>query len=578
MPLSNQLIRIGRAIACEEADAAAVSLAEVDALCEALEVYKPERNHVALVAVAWSMLNERDSEDCELSVRHLMMQTFGEEHALMNLRALNHLVDSGVFYAKSGHAKWMMNKDIGISEDFESDLEEAELSGKLRPPIVFETNEDLVEAYINFGRTVDMDLSMITSDERQQSTMNQILNREARSEDHPFKLFLAQVDASLDERMAICHLAYADTKDKLMSVHELQKCVGYYRRHDSREKKVSVEITLIAKGLAQLLTDQHLRTHSTAVVLTDIVRDAMHLDDPQQAINQSRYHTSGGTSLMVVNPTRGLSALIVEPKVRDLLQGAVERFRRNIISKLLEWGVQQPGYTQPNEDRLVVALYGPPGTGKTMAAFAMAKELEREVVTVDPSSFLGSFVGDSELQLREVFARMRYLRTRMKTPPVLVINEADAVLHQRIRADHSADHMHNNLVAILLDEVERYQGLLILTVNDASRMDEAFSRRLDLKICFNRPNTDLREQLWKLYLPDTIPGANAIDKRILADRCELSGGQICTIVANACAEVALREPANQLLSVTDLERFIELERRGQFETGVNTNPIGFLNN
>ena len=110
-------------------------------------------------------------------------------------------------------------------------------------------------------------------------------------------------------------------------------------------------------------------------------------------------------------------------------------------------------------------------------------------------------------------------RGSSSTPPVVVLNEADALLHSRVAASHASDIMQNNLVSILLEEIERFQGLLVLTVNDVDRMDLAFSRRIDMKIFFDRPTAPLREQLWNLYLPSTIPGSDQLDRRQLAQRC-----------------------------------------------------------
>jgi hypothetical protein len=406
--------------------------------------------------------------------------------------------------------------------------------------------------------------------------MVQFMSRESRSADFPFKLHLASVAATIEERVALAHLAHTESAHLHLSVEDLYRNMGDFDRWVEPQRQPQVHETLIQKGLAKIVTDQRLKQRKTPLVLTDIVRELLLLDDPNNPINSLMGLLGDSTHFTIVTPEQGLSELIVEPNVRDHLITGIDRFRRNTGKLLAEWGVRLPGYTQQLKARLIILLYGPPGTGKTMAAYALARELGKEALTIDPSSFLGSFVGESEKSLREVFKRFSFISNRMKNPPVRVMNEADAILHPRGKAHHSTDHMQNNLVSILLEELERCEGLIVLTVNDATRMDEAFSRRIDLKILIDRPTPDLREKLWRLYLPPTIPGIEDIDPVPLAQRYELTGGQIRMIVANACSEAILRPESDRRLLQSDLKRYIDLERTGQFELHTKPGPMGFV--
>lgn len=448
------------------------------------------------------------------------------------------------------------------------------MTGHMPPVKFYATEDDVIDAYIGVGKKFSSDPAFHLSGQRQITSMLQVMAQQRRSPQFPFTAYLHEKGATVIERLAVCHLAHADVNHNLTTLDDLMLRLQTYDIDGQDEDVLNLEQHLVDKGLARSLKDLQFRMHSSPIVLSDELRTLMRLDDPKRGGSVGAPRAAGG-QFTVFTPTQGLADLIVDQPTTQLLRLGIERFQRNINRMLAQWGVQLPGYTLHTNDRLIMLFYGPPGTGKTMAAYAMAKELQRDVVTIDGSSFLTSYVGESEKRLRDIFVHLQYEQAKGSASPVVVINEADAILHQRIQAEHSADHMRNNLVAILLEELERYHGLMILTVNDVHRMDEAFSRRIDMKINLGRPDAVMRRRLWELYLPPTIPGVEENDREQLARNHELTGGQIRMVVANACVEAVLRPTEEARLRHEDLERYIALERCGQFEREIST-PIGFV--
>lgn len=497
MHLSHTLLTVGRQIMTDDA---VISLDTIDDLLKTFSAYALDRPAIALLTTAWAMIHDPENENSYVLSRHLLTKTFGELHAVGHASVLSGMVDSGILSAIDENGDWLLHKRVRFSIDIEVNIERAELTGHLPPAKIYETEDEVIDAYIALGKRMSNEPTFNVSGQRRISAMMQIVSQQRRSTRFPFTEHLEQAGLSLMDRLAICLLAHADTAHQLMTVDELILQLQTFDLIDHDNDEESVSKHLSQKGLVKILEDQHMRMHSIPIVLSDDLRTLMRLDEPKRGgIGGKRYDAEG--RFTVITPAQGLDDVIVDQETTKLLRLGVERFRKNTTRLLAEWGVQVPGYTATTQDRLIVLLFGPPGTGKTMAAYAMAYELQRDVVTIDGSSFLASYVGDSEKRLREIFVQLRYLRTKTSTSPVVVINEADAMLHRRIQAEHSADHMRNNLVAILLEEMERFEGLLILTVNDVQRMDEAFSRRIDMKVRIDRPDVALRQRLWDLYLP-----------------------------------------------------------------------------
>jgi SpoVK/Ycf46/Vps4 family AAA+-type ATPase len=169
----------------------------------------------------------------------------------------------------------------------------------------------------------------------------------------------------------------------------------------------------------------------------------------------------------------------------------------------------------------VSALFsGPPGTGKTMVAALIAKELHLELYQVDMGKLVSKYIGETEKQLGEMFDAAEAGHA------ILLFDEADSMFGKRTDVKSSNDRYANLETNYLLQRLESFTGICLLTSNHESNIDPAFQRRLSLHLRFEVPDEDERAKLWLAMLPDAAPVAPNLDVAGLARRFEMSGGYI----------------------------------------------------
>jgi hypothetical protein len=175
----------------------------------------------------------------------------------------------------------------------------------------------------------------------------------------------------------------------------------------------------------------------------------------------------------------------------------------------------------------VRALFcGPSGTGKTMAARILAATLQMDLYRLDLASVVNKYIGETEKNLHQLFSRAEELDV------VLLIDEGDALLTSRTAVQSSNDRYANLETNFLLQRLESFEGVLIVTTNAANRIDPAFQRRMDIVVDFRMPDVHERWTIWQIHLPPE----HTVDFGWLQDaavRCEISGGQIRNAVLHA---------------------------------------------
>lgn len=182
----------------------------------------------------------------------------------------------------------------------------------------------------------------------------------------------------------------------------------------------------------------------------------------------------------------------------------------------------------------VAALfYGQPGTGKTESVMQMARATGRAVMHVDISATKTCWFGESEKLIKEVFTRYRRLCEKNPKTPILLFNEADAVFSKRKDATASnVAQTENAIQNIILEEMEKLDGILIATTNLADNLDKAFERRFLFKIRFDRPTLEAKASIWR----DKLPALTDTEAAELASRFDLSGGEIDNVVRKVLME------------------------------------------
>jgi SpoVK/Ycf46/Vps4 family AAA+-type ATPase len=194
---------------------------------------------------------------------------------------------------------------------------------------------------------------------------------------------------------------------------------------------------------------------------------------------------------------------------------------------------------------------GPPGTGKTMIAGLIAKELGLELFRVDLSRVVSKWVGETEKNLGTAFDEAHNARA------ILLFDEADALFGKRTEVRSSNDRYANLETNYLLQRIESFEGIVLLTTNRDTSIDEAFRRRLRFRIEFPTPDAAEREQLWRSMIPATAPLDPDVDFTALAERFQMTGGYIKNAAMRAAYLAATSEP--KVISQTVLVKAAALE-------------------
>jgi hypothetical protein len=179
---------------------------------------------------------------------------------------------------------------------------------------------------------------------------------------------------------------------------------------------------------------------------------------------------------------------------------------------------------------LSVLFAGESGTGKTMAAEVLANELRLELYRIDLSAVVSKYIGETEKNLARVFDAAE------DSGAVLLFDEADALFGKRSEVKDSHDRYANIEVSYLLQRMETYRGLAILTSNQKAALDPAFQRRLRFVVHFPFPDAPQREAIWRGIFPAATP-TRGLDPAKLA-RLHLPGGAIRNIALNAAFSAA----------------------------------------
>ena len=191
-------------------------------------------------------------------------------------------------------------------------------------------------------------------------------------------------------------------------------------------------------------------------------------------------------------------------------------------------------------------FYGSPGTGKTETVYQLARKTGRNIMVVDVPQLKSMWVGQSEKNVKALFDRYREQVKRAKLTPILLFNEADAIIGKRKNgAENAVDKMENSLQNIILQEMEQLDGIMIATTNLQQNMDKAFERRFLYKIKFDKPTEEARAHIWHSMIPDL----SEFDIHTLASKYDFSGGQIENIARHYAIDNILHGQKEDVLSM-----------------------------
>lgn len=217
---------------------------------------------------------------------------------------------------------------------------------------------------------------------------------------------------------------------------------------------------------------------------------------------------------------------------------------------------------------MICLFYGDPGTGKTETVYQMARRTGRKILEADVAKLRNCYVGETEKNMRALFVDYRTACEENKLKPILLFNEADAILGKRMEgAVKAVDRMENSVQNILLQEMETFEGIMIATTNLLGNLDPAFERRFLFKIRFNKPELEPRSQIWKSQFPSLTDE----EATSLAKEFSFSGGQIENVVRKYTIDSVLSGTEG---GYEQLAQFCREESVGK----APRNKIGFFTN
>ena len=269
----------------------------------------------------------------------------------------------------------------------------------------------------------------------------------------------------------------------------------------------------------------------------------------------------------LIEPKKTLEDVVLNEKTKNTLDLLLQQVDKKVVDKLKKWGIKDK---KKGIDARII-FYGAAGTGKTITALALAKSLKKQVLSFDCSKILSMYVGESEKNVRKIFDDYKELCVKTKSQPILLLNEADQFLSNRVSGQISgSDKMHNQMQNIFLEQIENFDGILIATTNLLDSIDKAFSRRFNYKIEFLKPNEKQRKMLWEKLLPETLPFDKDFDVNKLV-KAKLTGGQIELIIKNTAYKLAiLDEP---IFTIEDFLEEIAKEEKSMFD---KDKKVGFF--
>ena len=367
-----------------------------------------------------------------------------------------------------------------------------------------------------------VDLSMIEFDDSAPAPLARALCREVALAARP--LVVDTRSCSVDTPVIGLIAEFMDLDAPVLVLTDQRRDLGPWGRG-----AVTLELPSAAQRQAWWSTfapsaDENLAQIATHIDPEDLIRTQSEGSSLVLARSRAGQRKS---RVSTVTPAVTLDDVVLEQLPALQLRELVDRvrFRSTVLD---EWNMRPGGA----RGRGVTALFaGESGTGKSMSAEALAGELHVPLFSVDLASIIDKYIGETEKNLEEVF------RAVENEDGVLLFDEADALFGKRSDVSDARDRYANIEVAYLLQRIESFDGLAILTTNLRANLDEAFQRRLDMIVDFPEPDAEARKLIWVKALSG-FPDALGDDDLEALSLLDITGGYIRAAVISAAYKAA----------------------------------------
>lgn len=356
------------------------------------------------------------------------------------------------------------------------------------------------------------------------------------NKENSFVKNLKRYDLPIDEQLIVvrfCHF-YVNHDQYDMNMDTLSRMYDYHSSFTPHKRKLlSGEHNLIARGIIENTNNDGF-SDKESFKLSDKAKQELLYELKIKKVCNSK-------DIIKANSI----------KEKKLFYNAIEGEQVGRLSSLLDMGSFKEIQTRLSENNMrtgfACLFYGLPGCGKTETVYQIARQSGRDVVAIDISETKSMWFGESEKKIKEVFTSYRDLVDESEVTPILLINEADAIIGKRKDVSRSSVAQTENAIQnIILQELENLKGILIATTNLTENMDKAFERRFLYKIEFKKPGLSIRKSIWQFMIPDLSDE----DATALSSRFDFSGGQIENVARKRTVEYVISgiEPSLEKLT------------------------------
>ncbi len=358
----------------------------------------------------------------------------------------------------------------------------------------------------------------------------------------------------------------------------LGKELGFYLSHDDLftgeglARAVSRDVPQVRHQLALLKKEGDLRKKnyirvcggksSSAAVEDETTLRSCEFELTNDFLKKIRVKRQRRSSQQARQPMVRLDQLVLSQKVMAGIRMALVQVRKGNIM-IDRWGLDK---VIPYGRAVTMLFHGAPGLGKTASAEAIAHELGKTIIAISYAEIQNCWVGETEKNIVKVF------REAGENDAVLFWDECDAMFFDRDGADRNWEVRDVN---VLLQELERFEGLCILSTNRKITLDQALERRIAIKIEFERPDQAMRKRIWQKLLPRKMP----LDKRVSLEelsRFNLTGAEIKNVILNT-ARIVLMRNNRQKADMRDFKEAIRMEEENRWNRE-ESGRIGFRRN